>query len=52
MATLALACVSAQPGSTVDERMLLDMAQELKKRQFKNGTVDNLKTTALVVQVF
>ncbi|KAG8174850.1 hypothetical protein JTE90_007629 [Oedothorax gibbosus] len=26
------------------------MAQELKKRQFRNGTVDNIKTTALVIQ--
>ncbi|KAG8173630.1 hypothetical protein JTE90_012043, partial [Oedothorax gibbosus] len=50
MATLALACASAQPGVTVDERTLLDMAQELKKRQFRNGTVDNIKTTALVIQ--
>ncbi|KAG8179550.1 hypothetical protein JTE90_016120 [Oedothorax gibbosus] len=50
LATLALACASAQPGVTVDERTLLDMAQELKKRQFRNGTVDNIKTTALVIQ--
>ncbi|KAG8172274.1 hypothetical protein JTE90_016220 [Oedothorax gibbosus] len=36
----------------VDERTLLDMARELKKRQFRNGTVDNIKTTALVIQVY
>lgn len=51
MATIALACLYNSPDVVIDERTLIDMEKELKKRQFRNGTVENLKTTALVVQV-
>ncbi|GIY60884.1 uncharacterized protein CDAR_288501 [Caerostris darwini] len=50
MAAMALACLSSRPDVRVDERIVRDMAQDLKKRQFRNGTVDNLRTTALVLQ--
>lgn len=51
MATIALACIYNTSDVTIDERTLIDMEKDLKKRQFRNGTVENLKTTALVVQV-
>ncbi|GFU44910.1 gastric intrinsic factor [Nephila pilipes] len=51
LASLALACLSSRPNLVTDERILKDMLQELKRRQFRNGTVDNVRTTALVVQV-
>ncbi|GIX80606.1 uncharacterized protein CEXT_549121 [Caerostris extrusa] len=50
MAAMALACLSSRPDVNVDERIVQDMAEDLKKRQFRNGTVDNLRTTALVLQ--
>ncbi|GFY72800.1 gastric intrinsic factor [Trichonephila inaurata madagascariensis] len=50
LSSLALACMSTKSNLVTDERILKDMLQELKKHQFRNGTVDNLKTTALVVQ--
>ncbi|GFR17672.1 gastric intrinsic factor [Trichonephila clavata] len=50
LASLALACLSTKCNLVTDERILKDMLQELKKHQFRNGTVDNLKTTALVMQ--
>ncbi|GFQ85329.1 gastric intrinsic factor [Trichonephila clavata] len=50
LASLALACLSTKSNIVTDERILKDMLEELKKHQFRNGTVDNLKTTALVVQ--
>ncbi|PRD22546.1 UNVERIFIED_CONTAM: Gastric intrinsic factor [Trichonephila clavipes] len=50
LSSLALACLSTKSNLVTDERILKDMLQELKKHQFRNGTVDNLKTTALVVQ--
>ncbi|GFQ82987.1 gastric intrinsic factor [Trichonephila clavata] len=50
LASLALACLSTKSNLVTDERILQDMLQELKKHQFRNVTVDNLKTTALVVQ--
>ncbi|GFQ68569.1 gastric intrinsic factor, partial [Trichonephila clavata] len=50
LASLALACLSTKSNLVTDERILKDMLQELKKHQFRNGTVDNLKTTALVMQ--
>ncbi|GFY44235.1 gastric intrinsic factor, partial [Trichonephila inaurata madagascariensis] len=50
MASLALACLSTKSNLLTDERILQDMLQELKRHQFRNGTVDSLKTTALVVQ--
>ncbi|GFY52102.1 gastric intrinsic factor [Trichonephila inaurata madagascariensis] len=50
LASLALACLSTKSNIMTDEKILKDMLQELKKHQFTNGTVDNLKTTALVLQ--
>ncbi|GFS59265.1 gastric intrinsic factor [Nephila pilipes] len=50
LASLALACLSSRPNLVTDERILKAMLHELKRRQFRNGTVDNVKTTALVVQ--
>ncbi|GFT22526.1 uncharacterized protein NPIL_431351, partial [Nephila pilipes] len=50
LSSLALACLSSRPNLVTDERILKDMLQELKRRQFRNGTVDNARTTALVVQ--
>ncbi|GFR27223.1 gastric intrinsic factor [Trichonephila clavata] len=50
LASFALACLSTKSNLLTDERILKDMLQELKRHQFRNGTVDNLKTTALVVQ--
>ncbi|GFY66735.1 gastric intrinsic factor [Trichonephila inaurata madagascariensis] len=50
LSSLALACLSTKSNLLTDERILRDMLQELKRHQFRNGTVDNLKTTALVVQ--
>ncbi|GFU37164.1 gastric intrinsic factor, partial [Nephila pilipes] len=50
LASLALACLYSRPNLVTDERILKDMLQELKRRQFRNGTVDNARTTALVVQ--
>ncbi|GBO35218.1 hypothetical protein AVEN_216144-1 [Araneus ventricosus] len=47
---MALSCISSRSGVSVDERTLTDMLQELKMRQFRNGTVDNFRTTALVTQ--
>ncbi|GFS70987.1 gastric intrinsic factor [Nephila pilipes] len=51
LASLALACLSSRPNLVTDERILKDMLLELKRRQFRNGTVENVRTTALVVQV-
>ncbi|GFS66676.1 gastric intrinsic factor [Trichonephila inaurata madagascariensis] len=50
LSSLALACLSTKSNLVKDERILKDMLQELKRHQFRNGTVDNLKTTALVFQ--
>ncbi|GFS30252.1 gastric intrinsic factor [Trichonephila inaurata madagascariensis] len=50
LSSLALACLSTKFNLVKDERILKDMLQELKRHQFRNGTVDNLKTTALVLQ--
>ncbi|GFX36202.1 low-density lipoprotein receptor-related protein 2 [Trichonephila clavipes] len=50
LASLALACLMKKSNIVTDERILKDMLQELKQHQFRNGTVDNLKTTALVMQ--
>ncbi|XP_054707056.1 uncharacterized protein CG3556-like [Uloborus diversus] len=51
LSALAMVCLSRQPTLTVDQRNLRDMVSELKKRQHLNGTVENLKTTAVVLQV-
>ncbi|GBN22679.1 Low-density lipoprotein receptor-related protein [Araneus ventricosus] len=50
LASMALSCISSRSSVSVDERTLRDMLQELKRRQFRNGTVDNFRTTALVTQ--
>ncbi|GFY77785.1 sortilin-related receptor [Trichonephila inaurata madagascariensis] len=50
LAILAIACLSSKPNLVADEKILNVMQQELKSRQLKNGTVDNSRTTALVVQ--
>ncbi|GBN21920.1 hypothetical protein AVEN_42430-1 [Araneus ventricosus] len=50
LASMALSCISNSNGVSVDDRILKDMLQELKRRQFMNGTVDNFRTTALVTQ--
>ncbi|GBM70876.1 Putative vitellogenin receptor [Araneus ventricosus] len=50
LASMALSCISSRSSVSVDERILKDMLQELKRRQFRNGTVDNFRTTALVTQ--
>ncbi|GBO17863.1 hypothetical protein AVEN_226467-1 [Araneus ventricosus] len=51
LSSMALSCISSRSSVSVDERTLKDMLQELKRRQFRNGTVDNFRTTALVTQV-
>ncbi|GBM79308.1 hypothetical protein AVEN_92060-1 [Araneus ventricosus] len=50
LSSMALSCISSRSGVSVDETTLMDMLQELKRRQFRNGTVDNFRTTALVTQ--
>ncbi|GBN25858.1 Low-density lipoprotein receptor-related protein 2 [Araneus ventricosus] len=50
LASMALSCISSRSSVPVDESTLMDMLQELKRRQFSNGTVDNFRTTALVTQ--
>ena len=49
---MALACANKQPGNEVDTETLQEMALELKQRQYRNGTVVNLPTTALVMQIW
>lgn len=48
---MALACAGKQPGNEVDSEALREMTLELKQQQYRNGTVVNLSTTALVMQV-
>ncbi|GBN06674.1 hypothetical protein AVEN_56725-1, partial [Araneus ventricosus] len=50
LASMALACISSRTEGIVDERVLDRMLQELKRHQFRNGTVDNFRTTALATQ--
>ncbi|GBM79295.1 hypothetical protein AVEN_92052-1 [Araneus ventricosus] len=50
LSSMALSCISSRSGVSVDKSTLRDMLQELKRRQFRNGTVDNFRTTALVTQ--
>ncbi|GBM79306.1 Low-density lipoprotein receptor-related protein 2 [Araneus ventricosus] len=50
LSIMALSCISSRSGVSVDEHTLENMLQELKRRQFRNGTVDNFRTTALVTQ--
>ena len=51
MAVMAFSCISSLPDMNPDERILEEMIAEIKRKQHKNGTIDNLKTTALVIQV-
>ncbi|GBN42949.1 hypothetical protein AVEN_13669-1 [Araneus ventricosus] len=50
LASMALSCIYSRSSVSVGDRSLKDMLQELKRRQFRNGTVDNFRTTALVTQ--
>ncbi|GIY56692.1 low-density lipoprotein receptor-related protein 2 [Caerostris darwini] len=50
LATMALACLSSRQNVPVDEDVLEDMLGQLKRQQFSNGSLDNFRTTALVVQ--
>ncbi|CAL1274598.1 unnamed protein product [Larinioides sclopetarius] len=50
LAVLALACTAKQPYEVFDLVEINKLTLELKKRQYRNGTVENLKTTALVLQ--
>ncbi|GBN44017.1 hypothetical protein AVEN_38751-1 [Araneus ventricosus] len=50
LAVLALVCVAKQPHEVFDMDEIKELTMELKKRQYRNGTVENLKTTALVLQ--
>ncbi|KFM75758.1 hypothetical protein X975_02095, partial [Stegodyphus mimosarum] len=47
---MALSCAALQPNSNFDMGEMKEMTLELKQRQFRNGTVENVKTTALVLQ--
>lgn len=49
---MALICANKQPGNNVDEETLREMTMELKQHQYRNGSVENLQTTALVLQVY
>ncbi|GIY02735.1 uncharacterized protein CDAR_188631 [Caerostris darwini] len=50
LATMALACLSSRQNVPVDEGVLEDMLGQLKRQQFSNGSLNNFRTTALVVQ--
>ncbi|CAL1274595.1 unnamed protein product [Larinioides sclopetarius] len=50
LAVLALACAAKQTYKAFDIVEISELTMELKKRQYRNGTVENLKTTALVLQ--
>ncbi|GBM75584.1 hypothetical protein AVEN_271495-1 [Araneus ventricosus] len=50
LAVLALACAAKQPHEVFDMVEINELTMELKKQQYRNGTVENLKTTALVLQ--
>lgn len=50
LAVMALACAASQPHCSFDLSKIKDYTIEIKKRQVMNGTVENLKTTALVMQ--
>ncbi|CAL1274601.1 unnamed protein product [Larinioides sclopetarius] len=50
LAVLALTCAAKQPYGVLDIVEIKELTMELKKRQSLNGTVENLKTTALVLQ--
>ncbi|KAF8787524.1 hypothetical protein HNY73_009110 [Argiope bruennichi] len=50
LTVLALACAAKQPYEVYDMVEINELTMEIKKRQYRNGTVENLKTTALVLQ--
>ncbi|KAF8778920.1 Cobalamin binding intrinsic factor like protein [Argiope bruennichi] len=50
LASMALSCICSRAGMCVNWRILKDMLQQLKRHQSKNGTINNLRTTALVTQ--
>ncbi|GBM64825.1 hypothetical protein AVEN_172041-1, partial [Araneus ventricosus] len=50
LAVLALVCTAKQPHDVFDMDEIKELTTELKKRQYRNGTVENLKTTTLVLQ--
>ncbi|GFS77481.1 uncharacterized protein NPIL_15141, partial [Nephila pilipes] len=47
---LALSCAARQTHKVINLEEISDLTMELKKKQYRNGTVENLKTTALVMQ--
>ncbi|GBM45286.1 hypothetical protein AVEN_36646-1 [Araneus ventricosus] len=49
-AVLALVCAAKQPREVFDMDEIDELTMELEKQQYRNGTVENLKTTALVLQ--
>ncbi|XP_055945170.1 cobalamin binding intrinsic factor-like isoform X2 [Argiope bruennichi] len=50
LASMAVSCLSSHSDVPVDESILKDMLLDLKQHPFRNGTIDHLKTTALVTQ--
>ncbi|GBN92576.1 hypothetical protein AVEN_155546-1, partial [Araneus ventricosus] len=50
LAVLALTCAAKQHHEVFYLDEIKELTMELKKRQYRNGTVENLKTTALVLQ--
>ncbi|CAL1278005.1 unnamed protein product [Larinioides sclopetarius] len=50
LASMALACISSRSKGIVDEQILKDMLQDLKRHQFRNGTLDDFRTTAIATQ--
>ncbi|GFT87795.1 uncharacterized protein NPIL_27041 [Nephila pilipes] len=50
LAVLALACASKQPHKVLDMEEISKLTMELKKMHYRNGAVENIKTTALVMQ--
>lgn len=51
MVVLALSCIMKQQGNNVDQDMMKQFTDDLKVHQYKNGSVENVQTTALVLQV-
>lgn len=47
---MALSCARRQKDSSVDSDTINELLLELKNRQYKNGTVENLHTTLLTLQ--
>lgn len=51
MVIMALSCIHSRSDLNLDERILDEMVSELKRKQHRYRIIDNLKTTALVIQV-